>query len=112
MRLPNPDRAVVSPEKVRDYLLSPEHQIGRFKAVVFQAVGYERRAWQRLQSDLVTGAHTEGALLKETTPFGQKFELPVVLVGPLGRDLPVLTVWFVRSGEDFPRLVTAFPRGA
>jgi len=30
--LPNPERAFVAPNKVRDYLLSPSHPVGRFKA--------------------------------------------------------------------------------
>jgi hypothetical protein len=35
MKLPNGDRAMVHEAKVRDYLLSTDHPIGRFKARVF-----------------------------------------------------------------------------
>ncbi|MFO0327747.1 MAG: DUF6883 domain-containing protein, partial [Gemmatimonadota bacterium] len=38
--------------KVRDYLLSPEHPVGRFKARVFAAAGYRREAWQQLREEL------------------------------------------------------------
>lgn len=34
-KLPNAEQAVVEPAKVRDYLLSSAHPVGRFKAVVF-----------------------------------------------------------------------------
>jgi hypothetical protein len=44
MKLPGADRAIVDAAKVRDYLLSPEHPVGRFKAVFFGALGYTSRA--------------------------------------------------------------------
>lgn len=111
MFLPNPDRAIVDPAKVRDYLLSHEHPIGRFKAVVFEAAGYHRDAWQLLQADLIAIARLSGATLRETTLYGQKFEVPGILRGPAKRELPVITAWLVRRGEDFPRLITVYPGG-
>jgi hypothetical protein len=45
--LPGADHAVVEGGKVRDYLLSPEHPIGRFKALFFNTLGYARNQWQR-----------------------------------------------------------------
>ena len=109
MVLPNPDRAVVDPSKVRDYLLSHEHPVGRFKAVVFESVGYHRSAWEKLQADLLAVAGLSGAVLKDTSLHGQKYELPAILKGPAGRDLSVITVWLVRRGEEFPRLITVYP---
>ena len=109
MLLPNPDRAVVEPAKVRDYLLSPEHPVGRFKAIVFQNAGYRRGHWEILQTDLAATAHLD-ARLEAQTPFGQKYEVLASLRGPAGRDLAVVVVWLVRRGEDFPRLVTVYPR--
>lgn len=109
MLLPNPDRAVVDPAKVRDYLLSPEHPVGRFKAVVFHQAGYQRSEWPVLQADLAATARLD-ARLEAQTPFGQKFEILAILRGPAGRDLAVVVVWLVRRGEDFPRLVTVYPR--
>ena len=35
-------RAIVDGAKVHDYLLSPEHPVGRFKAVFFGTLGYTR----------------------------------------------------------------------
>ena len=40
VRMPHADRAVVEDAKVRDYLLSPVHPIGRFKSVLFLALGF------------------------------------------------------------------------
>lgn len=43
MALPNAELACIEPEKIRDYLLSPTHPIGRFKAMVFTtALGYNQ----------------------------------------------------------------------
>lgn len=106
--LPNPARAVVDPAKVRDYLLSPEHPVGRFKAVVFFAAGFRRDDWPALKAQLLATARTEARLLAPS-PFGQKYEVVAMLEGPGGRGLAVRVIWLVRRGEDFPRLVTAYP---
>ncbi len=42
MPIPNVTEATVAPEKVRDYLLNPEHPDGGSKAVWFQSLGYAR----------------------------------------------------------------------
>ena len=109
MRLPAPERALVDPRKVRDYLLSPEHPVGRFKARAFAAAGYRQADWVRLQQDLQRVAQSADAVSTGTTAYGQSFELPAILQSPTGTPLPVVTVWIVRAGEDFPRLVTAYP---
>ncbi|HET7673949.1 MAG TPA: hypothetical protein VFL54_00355 [Gammaproteobacteria bacterium] len=44
MKLPNAGAAVILPEKVRDYLLSPTHPIGRYKAAFFRSQGYVKVA--------------------------------------------------------------------
>jgi hypothetical protein len=51
--LPNAKDAVVESAKVRDYLLSPVHPVGRYKAAVFHALGYVADDWRRLQQDLL-----------------------------------------------------------
>jgi hypothetical protein len=45
MRLPNADEAVIPVEELRDYLLSPTHPIGRFKATFFAGLGYTADDW-------------------------------------------------------------------
>lgn len=46
MSLPNADRAIVDPAKVRDYLLSASHPVGRFKAAFFLSLGYSEDRWE------------------------------------------------------------------
>ncbi len=107
--LPNAEHAVIEDAKVRDYLLSGSHPVGRFKSVVFIAVGYRSDAWPQLASDLLALARTGHAVPSEMTPHGKKYEVSGKLTGPNGRVGQFKTVWIVRAGESFPRFVTAVP---
>lgn len=109
VQLPGVERAIIDPAKLRDYLLSPSHAIGRFKARFFSGLGYAQDEWQVLESDLrrhAVGGHVaEG----EHSAHGRKFEVRGKLEGPLGRDAHVVTIWIILTGEECPRFVTAFP---
>lgn len=107
--LPNCERAIVEPSKVRDYLLSPAHPIGRFKAVVFAALGYTQDQWEILQRDLLAMARTIPAVQGQLSPYGQNYELNGILTGPSGRSGMFVSVWLVSAGDEVPRLVTVFP---
>lgn len=108
MQLPHAEVAVVPAAKVRDYLLSLEHPIGRAKARFFTALGFRPAEWTQLQAALLThGAAGEAVAVPSS--FGQKYEVRGILQGPNGRRAGVVTVWIAASGETRPRLVTAFP---
>jgi hypothetical protein len=109
MKLPGADRALIQPEKLRDYLLSTEHPIGRFKAAFFARMGYSRQDWQRLQLDIWQIAQSGAALERQGSTFGRRYEVNGILRGTSGREASVTTVWIVRNDEDFPRLVTVYP---
>ena len=107
--LPNAELAIVEQAKVRDYLLSASHPVGRFKAAVFFAIGYRAERWQVLQQDLLTIARTGEARLGQASAYGQKYEVSGNLHGPSGRQAMFTTVWLVSAGSGVPRFVTAFP---
>ena len=109
VRLPNADRAVVTQAKARDYLLSPNHPIGRFKATFFYALGYTKEHWEQLRIDLLQIAHSGKTTPGQVSRYGQKYEVRGTLVGPSGRRAVLVTVWIVLHGETSPELVTAFP---
>ena len=109
MRLPGADRAVVDPAKVRDYLLSPSHPVGRFKAQFFVALGYAQDRWAVLAADLRRHAADGAVQDGETSPYGRKFEVRGNLVGPSGRGAAVIAIWIILHGTDSPRFITAFP---
>jgi hypothetical protein len=103
------DEALIEPAKVRDYLLSDSHPIGRFKAAFFRSMGYSSAEWQLLERDLRALVAASDAVRGQATPHGQKYEVRGILQGPSGRAAALITVWIVLAGEDAPRLVTAYP---
>ena len=109
MKLPGAERAVVEASKVRDYLLSDSHPVGRFKAAFFAALGYSAANWEGLAADLRRHAMDNEASASEANEYGQKYEVRGNLLGPAGKTAAVVAVWIVRRDEDFPRFVTAFP---
>src|SRR5947209_7422407 len=109
MVLPGAEHAVVDAAKVRDYLLSHEHPIGRFKAVFFESLGYAQIDWMRLQTDLLDLCRSRDAVEGQTSQFGRKYEARGTLKGPSGRHAEVVTVWVVLAGDGVPRFVTAYP---
>ena len=111
MKLPRPERAVIDPAKLRDYLLSSSHPVGRFKAAFFTSLGYRREERQRLEEDLHRQVLEGEAIPRQETEYGQKYEIRSMIMGPNGRSAEVVSVWIVLADEDFPRLITAYPGG-
>jgi hypothetical protein len=109
LQIPNADRAVVEATKLREYLLSQTHSVGRFKAAFFLALGYSADGWSQLEADLRSQHLSRDAAAEAPSPYGQKYVIRATLIGPVGRSAPVVSVWVVRAGEDFPRFVTAYP---
>jgi len=110
MSLPNADRAVVDPAKVRDYLLAAAHPVGRFKARFFVSLGYAAEQLERLRDDILILAGSGDVSSETAIAYGRKFEVDGILTEPSGRSATVRSVWIIRTEEDFPRLVTVFPR--
>jgi hypothetical protein len=109
MKLPGADRAVVAPDKVRDYLLSPVNPRARGKAAFFQALGFRLEEWAILQTTLLDLAQNGEATSGQVSEFGTKYEIRATIAGPAGRQAVIKTVWIVNAGDDYPRLVTAYP---
>ncbi|MGH7284663.1 MAG: DUF6883 domain-containing protein [Polyangiaceae bacterium] len=109
MRLPNAERALVDESKVRGYLLSPSHPVGRFKSAFFVALGFSGDQWELLRDALLDLARGGNANPGQASPFGLKLEIRATLSGPSGRQADVVTVWMVSNGHDFPHFITAHP---
>src|ERR1041385_7628464 len=75
LRLPNGGSAIVSEAKICNYLLSPTHPVGRFKAAFFSALGYTIDNWEHLQADLLELAQLGEASAGRESPYGQKYEV-------------------------------------
>ena len=109
MKLPGAERAVINTSKIRDYLLSDSHPVGRFKAAFFTAQGYSAAGWEALVADLRRHAVENEAFATEANDYGQKYEVRGMLTGPAGKTAVVVSVWIVLLGQDYPQFVTAFP---
>ena len=110
MKLPGAEGAVIPAEKLRDYLLSFEHGLGRAKAAFFAVLGYEAAQWQLLERDLREQHLVADAHLRRQTRWGDEYEIIAELRGPNGRSTLVVSGWYVRKDENFPRFVTAYPQ--
>jgi len=108
MKLPSADRAIVSEQKLVEYLLNPNHPRGRGKDQFFLRLGFRREQAEILRQALVRVAAT--ADMTETSGmFGRKFVGAAELETPSGRTALVVTVWILPDGAPPPQLVTAYP---
>lgn len=110
MKLRNIHAAKIPTRKVRDYLLSPSHPIGRYKASFFRSLGYDQAQWEVLAADL-QALLAGDAKRMEVTEFGTKYEIRSRITGPNGRIGHIVSAWIILNGEDAPRFVTAYPEG-
>ena len=110
MKLPNADKAVVSREKVTDYLLNPSHPDNGGKASFFTQLGFRRDEWEIFARALKTLAAAGDAVNVTESPHGKKYVIVGRIESPGGPTPLVQTIWIVDKGLDAARLVTAYPR--
>ena len=106
--LPNFENAIIDLTKLRDYCLNPDHPRGRHKARVFrEALGLsvDDAAW--LQRNLLEGAQNHHAEKQETDSFGSRWRVDLPLRRQ-DRSVVVRTGWMIKTGEQFPRLITCW----
>ena len=108
MKLPNPERAIVDLKKLRDYCLSSEHPRGRHKARMFAAIlGFTAKDAEELHHALLSAAHTYEAFSIAGDDYGQRYAVDFPMDGPSGT-VAIRSLWIVRHGEDFARLITCY----
>jgi hypothetical protein len=110
-RLPNYEKAFIEPAKIRDYILSPIHPIGRFKAVLFQGMGYTQENWERLIDDIRLYHLALDAEPIEKSKYGQKYAISGLIKGPNGKIAMFKSIWIILEGKDIPRFITIYPEG-
>jgi hypothetical protein len=109
MGLPYLDRADIPAAKVRDYLLNPEHPVGRAKARFFGQLGFTRARWPELHAALLAHAALGDVQALDLGHFGQKYLVRGKIQGPEGPATQILAVWIQQALEVGPRFVTAYP---
>lgn len=107
--LPNAENARIDPRKLRDYALNFSHASGRFKAAFFAQMGYSADSWQLLERDIREQHLSEFVEKGSASPFGTKYNITALLIGPSGESRWITTVWIFRKGRSFADLVTVEP---
>jgi hypothetical protein len=106
--LPHFDRAALDLRKIEDYCLSTEHPRGRHKARVFReslGIGRGEAEWLRQTLLAALGGAEASAVAQDAFGTRWRVDLPVARHN---RRVVIRTIWIVRTGEDFPRLVTCW----
>ena len=111
MKIFNAKKAIIETEKLRNYVLSPTHPTGRFKAAFFRELGYSVENWNVFEQHLREQILLLNAVKVEESGYGQKFVIEGPMTGPTGKTVQVVTVWVILKGESFPRFITAYPKG-
>jgi hypothetical protein len=110
VKLPNGDRAIIDPRKLRVYCLNPDHPKGGHKARVFAAaLGFRLADADRLEELLHTAATEGDAQAAGSRGYGARFVVDFMVDGPGGSAM-VRSVWEVRPADDLPHLVTCYVR--
>jgi len=109
LKLPCAAEAIIDDRKLKEYILSFEHPIGRFKAAFFASLGFYEDNWDKLDLEIRRLAQSHEAEIAGRTSYGQKYLVRGRIEGERGRSANIVTVWIVRVGEERPRFVTAYP---
>lgn len=109
-RLPRHEDALIPVSKLRDYLLDPNHPVGRPKAIFFARLGFAPTRWRRFAAELRRLVAREPAWALPAGPHGQKFQVCGTIRGPWRQSASLVTYWIVGTPESPPRFVTAYPR--
>jgi hypothetical protein len=107
--LPDADAAFVETAKLVDYLLNPDHPIGRDKAAFLMRFGFRRAAWRVLETALLAQARAGEVVGERQSPYGHHYTVEGPLPTPDGRNPTIRTAWVIAWGERRPRFVTAHP---
>lgn len=110
MKLPNVKNAVVSRDKIVDYLLNPAHPDGAGTAKFFVALEFRVEYWQSLADALRLVAAKNEVVYWTESSHGSKYIVDGQIQTPDGKSPSVRTVWILDEGRNTPRLVTAYPQ--
>ena len=110
MALPNADKAIIPLEKLREYILNPNHPKGKHKArAIRNATGLEAKDGEWIRNQIRAQIPQTIVFDQRVTSFGIGYNIVVSISGPLGT-LTVQTRWIVKEGDHVPRFTTLIPR--
>jgi len=108
MKVPGAERAFIDERKLVEYCLNPGHPRGRHKARVFlSTLGFAESSAPIIRTALFDAILANDAVVSEIDEYGQRFTVDFPMAGPSGNAM-VRSIWIIRTGEDFPRLVSCY----
>jgi len=66
--------------------------------------------WRTLADALVRHAAENEVAAVEASPFGTRYIIEGIIITPDHRNPNVRAIWFIESGAEIPRFVTAYPQ--
>ncbi len=102
-----PADAVISIQKLRDYLLTLQSR-GDKSRFLAQA-GYTRANPWELERDLRGQILPLDAMLLPAREYGDRYEIRGKLHGPNGMEIPVRTIWMRESETGVVKFITLIP---
>ena len=109
MKLPNASQAIISKEKLIDYVLSETHSTGRFKAKFFRVLGFNKTNVSLFEKALHTIVTHEEVKDISTTMYGTKYVIDGKIKTPSGKIVTIRTIWIIERDQNRPRFVTVYP---
>jgi hypothetical protein len=110
-RLPNAHKTIIDLKKVREYLLSPSHPDGRYKAAFFRNFGYDASDNSQLRNDFQKLILSHDAIQEAASSYGKKYLVQGKITGPSGETFNISTFWIILEGEEVPRFITVYSGG-
>lgn len=109
MKLLNREQAYIPLLKLKDYLLSETHSVGKSKAKLLRMWGFNEMKVDLLKRGLLAIVGSEDVKEMISSPHGVKYIIDGSLQTPVGGFIKMRTVWIIDKDQKRPRFVTAYP---
>lgn len=109
MKLPNNNKAIISRDKLTDYVLSETHATGKFKAKFFHKYGFGEANVHLLEKALRKLAKSQEVTDILTSEYGIKYIIDGEIETPSGKTARIRTIWIIEKSQISPRFVTVYP---
>ena len=109
MKLPSHKKAYVPKGKITDYILSESHPVGSSKAKFFRGLGFDETNVDKLVKSLLRIAQENDVKNVRKFSYGTNYTLEGRIKTPIGKNVEIVTVWFIKIEKNRPSFVTAYP---
>jgi hypothetical protein len=109
MEFPNRENAYIPLSKLKDYLLSETHLVGKSKAKFLRSAGFNEMNIDMLIQGLISIAHSGDIKEVLSSTHGVKYVIDGLLRTPAGGSIEMRTIWITDKGQVRPCFVTAYP---